>query len=108
MSTTEPNFSITTIELGADNERVGDCWKATSIYDFRGWTAFHAGEYSQKKMKFDIVLVIDNPDVELLPEALPSVGKNYIIGGDKLAVTSAKALVPEHLFRIKGFVTLPW
>eukprot|EP01040_Poterioochromonas_malhamensis_P005414 gene5414-5810_t len=60
-------------------------------------------EYSQKKEEtFEFDIVADNPDAELLPETLPSVGKTYVIGGDKLAFTAAKSLVPEHLFNRIG------
>ncbi len=60
-------------------------------------------EYSQKKEEtFEFDIVTDNPDAELLPETLPSVGKTYVIGGDKLAFTAAKSLVPEHLFNRIG------
>jgi hypothetical protein len=52
---------------------------------------------------YEFDLVVENPNVPLDPEVIPSAGNHYIIGGDNIAFTAAKAMTQDKkLFHSAG------
>lgn len=65
-------------------------------------TAFEImNEYSQaqQNMEFDVAC---EEEAELEAEVMPSAGKDYIFGGDRVAYEAARKLIPEDLFNRVG------
>eukprot|EP01039_Chlorochromonas_danica_P014780 gene14780-17292_t len=52
-----------------------------------------------QNMEFDVAC---EEEAELEPEVMPSAGKDYIFGGDRVAYESARKLIPEDLFNRVG------
>jgi hypothetical protein len=66
-------------------------------------TAFKIlSDYSQNQETFEFDLLYDNLDAVLEPEVVPTAGKHYVYGGDKVAYEAAKRLVPELIFNRIG------